>query len=64
VLLPDIEGIDTAHDQVRIATAKAGLRPGARIGLERFEIVKLRDADTTQGLVGRLPRIGSRNALN
>ncbi len=40
VLLPDLEGIDTAADQVAIACRKAGLHPDAGIELYRFEVVR------------------------
>ncbi len=45
VLLPGIEGVHTARDQVRIAAAKAGLGPNAPLQLERFEVRKLCDED-------------------
>lgn len=38
VLLPDLEGIDTPEKQVEIATQKAGIRPGTKVDLERFEV--------------------------
>ena len=38
VLLPDLEGIDTPEQQVEIARQKAGIRPGSRVSLERFEV--------------------------
>jgi AmmeMemoRadiSam system protein A len=41
VLLPDIEGIDSAHEQVQIAAKKAGLLPHDRLELKRFEVLKL-----------------------
>lgn len=41
LLLPNLEGIDTAEKQVEIACQKAGLRPGEKgIKLERFEVVR------------------------
>ncbi|HMH42801.1 MAG TPA: AmmeMemoRadiSam system protein A, partial [Pyrinomonadaceae bacterium] len=36
LLLPDLEGIDTAEQQVEIASGKAGIAPGANIKLFRF----------------------------
>jgi AmmeMemoRadiSam system protein A len=41
VLLPGIDGIHTALEQVRIAAAKAGLSLGAPLDLQRFEVIKL-----------------------
>jgi len=38
VLLPDLEGIDTPQQQVEIARQKAGIRPGEKIRLQRFEV--------------------------
>ena len=36
LLLPDLEGIDTAEQQVEIASGKAGLAPNANVKLFRF----------------------------
>jgi len=38
VLLPDLEGVETAQQQVDIAMQKAGIRPGTKVELERFEV--------------------------
>jgi len=38
VLLPDLPGVSTAGDQVRIARQKAGIGEGEEIRLERFEV--------------------------
>lgn len=38
LLLPDIEGVDTADYQVRIAMQKAGIAPGSVVELSRFEV--------------------------
>lgn len=38
LLLPDLEGVDTAEQQVAIARRKAGIPPGADIRLYRFEV--------------------------
>jgi AmmeMemoRadiSam system protein A len=43
VLLPGIEGVRSARDQVRIAAAKAGLHADAPLSLERFEVQKIRE---------------------
>lgn len=38
LLLPDLEGVDAAEDQVAIARQKAGIGPHERIHLERFRV--------------------------
>ena len=38
LLLPDLEGVDTAKQQVDIAMRKAGIEPGAPVKLFRFEV--------------------------
>ena len=38
LLLPDLEGVDTADDQVSIASMKAGIFIGEEIELYRFEV--------------------------
>lgn len=40
LLLPDLEGVDTAAQQVEIARRKAGIGPDEPIRLERFEVVR------------------------
>ena len=40
VLLPDLEGVDTAEEQVAIACNKAGIHKGSTIDLYRFEVVR------------------------
>ncbi|MTI83973.1 MAG: AmmeMemoRadiSam system protein A [Firmicutes bacterium] len=40
LLLPDLEGIDTAEEQVSIAMQKAGITPEEEIELERFKVVR------------------------
>lgn len=40
LLLPNLEGIDTAKEQVEIARQKAGIGPHEKIRLERFEVVR------------------------
>lgn len=43
LLLPDLEGVETAAEQVDIAARKAGLRPDdPRLRLLRFEVTRLR----------------------
>lgn len=38
LLLPDLEGIDTAEQQVEIACRKAGIDPGETVTLYRFQV--------------------------
>lgn len=38
LLLPDLEGVDEAEMQVRIAMQKAGIRPGEPCAYERFKV--------------------------
>lgn len=38
LLLPDLEGVDTAEEQVEISMQKAGIRPGTPVTLFRFEV--------------------------
>jgi AmmeMemoRadiSam system protein A len=38
LLLPDLEGVDTAEEQVNIAKRKAGIYPGEKVKLYRFEV--------------------------
>jgi len=40
LLLPNLDGIDTAEQQVEIAKNKAGIRKGEKITLERFEVIR------------------------
>jgi AMMECR1 domain-containing protein len=42
VLLPDIEGVKSVRDQLRIATAKAGLPSDTPLSLKRFAVLKLK----------------------
>lgn len=46
LLLPDIEGIETARQQVEIATRKAGIPPGRALKLSRFRVERFREANT------------------
>lgn len=43
LLLPDIEGIETASQQVEIAARKAGIRPGTPLKLSRFRVERFRE---------------------
>jgi len=40
LLLPDLEGVDTVDEQLRIACMKAGIDPASRYDIERFEVVR------------------------
>jgi len=40
LLLPDLEGVDTPEQQVRIAMMKAGIMPGETIRLQRFRVTR------------------------
>jgi AmmeMemoRadiSam system protein A/AmmeMemoRadiSam system protein B len=43
LLLPDIEGIETATQQVEIAMRKAGIAPGTPLKLSRFRVERFRE---------------------
>jgi hypothetical protein len=38
LLLPDLEGVNTAEQQISIAMQKAGIAPGTPVKLSRFEV--------------------------
>lgn len=40
MLLPDLDGVDTAEEQVSIAKRKAGIREEEQVQMERFEVVR------------------------
>ena len=40
LLLPNLEGVDMVSQQIAIASQKAGIQPGEKITLERFEVVR------------------------
>jgi AmmeMemoRadiSam system protein A len=40
LLLPDLEGVDSATYQVRIACSKAGIDPESKFDLEKFEVIR------------------------
>ena len=52
VLLPDLEGVDTAEQQVEIAARKAGLGSLEGVALQRFGVTRYREQDAA---TGRLP---------
>jgi MEMO1 family protein len=43
LLLPDIDGVDTAEQQVNIAARKAGIPPGTPLRLSRFRVDRFRE---------------------
>lgn len=40
LLLPDLEGVDTAQQQFEVCCQKAGIRPGEPVKLYRFEVTR------------------------
>jgi AmmeMemoRadiSam system protein A len=44
LLLPDIEGVETASQQVEIAARKAGIAPGSPLKLSRFCVERFRES--------------------
>ena len=44
LLLPAIEGVDTAQRQVEIAARKAGIPPGTPLKLQRFRVTRYRES--------------------
>jgi AmmeMemoRadiSam system protein A len=40
LLLPDLEGIETPEEQVKIACRKGGIYPGEKIELQRFKVTR------------------------
>jgi len=44
LLLPDIAGVETAADQVRIAARKAGIGPHEAVRLQRFRVERFRES--------------------
>lgn len=45
VLLPDLQGVDTAQQQLDIALQKAGIGPGEAFTLERFTVTRYREGE-------------------
>ena len=45
LLLPHLDGIDTAEEQVAIALQKAGIHPDEPYGMERFEVLRYKEQD-------------------
>jgi AmmeMemoRadiSam system protein A/AmmeMemoRadiSam system protein B len=44
LLLPDIQGVETAEQQVDIAARKAGINPGTPLKLSRFRVERFRES--------------------
>lgn len=44
LLLPDLQGVETARHQVDIAARKAGIEPGASLKLFRFRVERFRES--------------------
>jgi len=42
LLLPDLEGVDTVEEQIRITKMKAGILPGEEVEIYRFEVKRYR----------------------
>src|SRR5690606_36304199 len=40
VLLPNLEGVDTVEEQLRIALQKAGISPDEDYDIEKFEVIR------------------------
>lgn len=45
LLLPDLEGVDTEHEQVSIALRKAGISPAEQYEMQRFEVKRYREGN-------------------
>jgi len=41
VLLPEIAGVDTVEEQIRVTRQKAGIPPGNELEIRRFSVVKI-----------------------
>ncbi|HEX8921579.1 MAG TPA: AmmeMemoRadiSam system protein A [Pyrinomonadaceae bacterium] len=44
LLLPDLQGVETATQQVEIAARKAGIKPGTPLKLSRFRVDRFRES--------------------
>jgi len=40
LLLPNLDGVDTVEEQIKIALKKAGIREDESYNIERFEVVR------------------------
>ncbi|MEN3202417.1 MAG: AmmeMemoRadiSam system protein A [Atribacterota bacterium] len=45
LLLPDIEGVNTVEEQIRIAAMKAGITPGEPATIYRFTVERYKETD-------------------
>ncbi|HHU49261.1 MAG: AmmeMemoRadiSam system protein A [Caldicoprobacterales bacterium] len=43
LLLPDLEGVDTAEEQLYIALKKAGISPRSPYSIEKFQVIRYRE---------------------
>ena len=43
LLLPDLEGVDTAKEQLSIALGKAGISPRSPYSIERFQVIRFQE---------------------
>lgn len=43
VLLPEIEGVDTVEQQIKVTRQKAGIPPGNELEIRKFSVVKVPD---------------------
>lgn len=48
LLLPDLQGVETARQQVDIAARKAGIAPGTPLKLSRFRVERFRESALVQ----------------
>lgn len=46
VLLPDIPGVDTVEQQIKVTRQKAGIPPGNELTVRKFSVVKVPDPRT------------------
>ncbi len=49
LLLPDLDGVDTVEEQIRIAREKGGIGPRETVILERFEVIRHDPAASDRG---------------
>nr|MBA2731274.1 AMMECR1 domain-containing protein [Acidobacteriota bacterium] len=50
LLLPDLQGVETARQQVDIAARKAGIAPGTPFKFSRFSVERFRESALVQQL--------------
>jgi AmmeMemoRadiSam system protein A/AmmeMemoRadiSam system protein B len=48
LLLPDLQGVETADQQVDIAARKAGIRPGTPLKFSRFRVERFRESTQSE----------------